>query len=219
LSNAGDGGRNDLDIATAVLADATAKGFVSLVGAQWGVLEKVNAGTSVGGLPVWATEHKCGNYPWCTSSSNGCYAAYDSTQAPNDQAYGVETWDYIRDAITKGKVTAYNAWNMVLDKSGLGIDTTREWKQNALLVADAGKVSPTPAYYVFRHFSRYVVPGATVVGTTGGDAVAFKNPDGSLVAVLFNKADANPNYVVAIGGKKLAFALPGYGWATVRVEP
>ena len=44
----------------------------------------------------------------------------------------------------------------------------------------------TPAYYVFRHLSQFVAPGAKVVATNGGDAVAFKNPDGSIVAVLFN---------------------------------
>src|SRR5262249_7455499 len=118
-----------------------------------------------------------------------------------------------------GRVTAYNAWNMVLDKSGLGIDTTRDWKQNALLVVDGGQVKPTPAYYVFRHFSQYVHPGATVVGTIGGDSVAFQNADGTVVAVMFNKDAAIPNYVVSIGGKKLAFAMPGYGWATVQVKP
>ena len=91
-------------------------------------------------------------------------AAYNMSKAPNDQAYGVESWAYIRNAIKKGKVTAYNAWNMVLDKSGLGIDTTRDWKQDALLVAGSGTVTPTPAYYVFRHCSQYVQPGATVVG-------------------------------------------------------
>ena len=142
-----------------------------------------------------------------------------ATQAPNDQAYGVESWGYIRNAITKGKVTAYNAWNMVLDTVGLGIDTTRDWKQDALLVADSGSVTATPAYYVFRHFSQYVVPGATVVGTSGGDAVAFKNPDGSVVAVMYNSGAANSSYIVAIGGKKLQFAMPGSGWATVEYKP
>jgi glucosylceramidase len=215
LSNAGDNNRSDLDISTAVLADATAKTFVSVVGAQWGVLDKVNSGTTFMGLPVWATEHKCGNYPWNPSG----YPAYNSTQAPNDQAYGVESWGYIRDAITKGKVTSYSAWNMVLDKKGLGIDTSRDWKQDALLVVDSGMVNPTPAYYVFRHFSQYVAPKATVVGTTGGDAVAFKNPDGSLVAVMFNSGAANANYVVAIGGKKYQFAMPANGWATVMYKP
>jgi glucosylceramidase len=216
LSNNGDssGGmtRMDLDIASAVLADATAKTFVSVAGVQWGVLKAVVDGKTIGSLPIWATEHKCGNYPWMMDT-------YNSTQAPNDQAYGVESWGYIRDAITKGKVTSYSAWNMVLDKFGLGNDTSRDWKQDALLVVDGGKVNPTPAYYVFRHFSQYVQPMASVVGTTGGDAVAFKNPDGSLVAVMFNSGAANPNYVVQIGGKKLQFAMPMNGWATVKVKP
>jgi glucosylceramidase len=219
LSNAGDNNRSDIDIATAVLANAAAKSFLSVAGAQWGVLDKVNSGTTFGGLPIWATEHKCGNYPWCTQVNDYCPSVYNSSQAPNDQAYGVESWGYIRNAISKGKVTAYNAWNMVLDKSGLGIDTTREWKQDALLVADGGKVTPTPAYYVFRHLSQYVVPGATVLGTTGGDALAFKNPDGSLIVTLYNSGAANPSYVVAMGGKKLQFAMPSNGWATLKYKP
>src|SRR3569832_1011180 len=215
LSNAGDNSRTDLDIASAVMGDSTASSFVSVVGVQWGVLDKGNGGTKFGSLPIWATEHKCGNYPWNPSG----YPKYNSSQAPNDQAYGVESWGYIRDAITKGKVTSYSAWNMVLDKSGLGNDTSRDWKQDALLVADGGKVTATPAYYAFRHVSQYVVPGAKVVGTSGGDAIAFKNPDGSLVAAMYNSGSANSNFIVSIGGKKALFAMPAQGWATVKYTP
>ena len=218
LSNAGDNNRTDLDISSAVLADSTAKGYATVVGAQWGVLDKVNGGQTFGGLPVWATEHKCGNYPWnpstgCGESSDSC-PAYNSTQAPNDQAYGVESWKYIRNAITKGKVTAYSAWNMVLDKVGLGIDTSRDWRQDALLVVD-GSVKTTQAYYVFRHFAQFVQPKAVVVGTTGGDAVAFKNPDGTIVAVMYNSGAAKATYTVKIAGKLLQFSMPANGWATV----
>lgn len=212
LSNAGDGGRSDLDIASAVLADTAAKNAVTVVGVQWGVLDKVNSGQTFGGLPIWASEHKCGNYPWDTAN-------YNKNQAPNDQAYGVESWGYIRDAITKGKVTSYNAWNMVLDKLGLGNDTTRDWKQDALLVADGGSVKTTQAYYVFRHFSQFVTPGAKVVGTSGGDAVAFKNPDGSVVAVMYNSGGAKTNFTVKIGTKYLQFSMPSAGWATVKAMP
>ena len=55
--------------------------------------------------------------------------------APNDQAYAVESWGLIRDWIKAG-VTAYSAWNMVLDTVGVGIDSTRVWPQNALLTVD-----------------------------------------------------------------------------------
>jgi len=207
--------QKDFDIAAGPVADATAKSFLAVVGAQWNTLDAAKLNGLNSGLPFWATEHKCGNYPWNPSG----YPAYNSSQAPNDQAYGVESWGYIKDAIKTVKVTSYNAWNMVLDKSGLGNDTTRDWKQDALLVADGSTVTPTPAYYVFRHISQYAQPGATVVGTTGGDAVAFKNPDGSLVAVMFNSGAANASYVVAIGGKKYQFAMPANGWATLKVKP
>lgn len=204
----------DFELASAVLANPNAKSFFTLVGAQWALLDQAKLTSLNANLPIWATEHKGGNYPWNPSG----FPAY-THYAPNDQAYGVESWGYIRDAIGKLKVSTYNAWNMVLDPAGWGIDTSREWAQNALLVADAGKVMPTPAYYVFRHLSQYVAPGATVIGTTGGDALAFKNPDGSVVVVLFNKGAVNDHYVLAIGEQKLEFSMPSNGWATVKYKP
>ena len=197
----------DADLAAAVLADSTARGYCAVIGAQWDILDQTKLAALKSGLPVWATEHKCGNYPWDKISYK--------TTAPNDQAYGVESWGLIRDAIAKVGVTSYNAWNMVLDKVGKGIDTSRDWAQNALLVADSGQVTATPAYYVFRHISQFVDPGAQVVGTSGGDALAFKNPDGSIVAVMFNSGAAKSTYTVAMGGKKLQLAMPANGWATV----
>ena len=123
--------------------------------------------------------------------------------------------------INKGKVTAYNAWNMVLETVGAGNDTCRTWNQDALLAVDTGSkaLKVTPAYCVFRHFSRFVDVGAKVVGTTGGDAVAFKNPDGTLVAVMYNSGSANSAYTVSIGGQKVQFSMPAAGWATVKVKP
>ena len=221
LSNSDSG--KDVDLGNAALS--AAKSSFKVVGVQWNVLEKVNSGTSFGGLPVWVSEHKCGNYPWnpssgCGESGDSC-PKYNSSKAPNDQAYGVESWKYLRNAITKGKVTGYSAWNMVLDTVGNSNDTHRSWNQNALLAVDTGakKLVVTPTYCVFRHFSQFVVPGAKWVATSGGDAVAFKNPDGTVVAVMYNSGSANNNYVVSIAGKKLQFSMPGNGWATVVNKP
>ena len=46
-----------------------------------------------------------------------------------------------------------------------------------------------PEYYVMRHFSKYVCPGAKVLGTTShfnSMAIAFRNPDGTIVVVTQN---------------------------------
>jgi glucosylceramidase len=207
---------------TAVMAEPAARSFVGSIGVEWAVLDKLESTPLTYGVPVWVTEQKCGNYPFITSPINGSATtppipAY-TEPPPNDQAYGIETWWYIRDAITKAKVTAYNFPHLVLDTFGLGNDTSREWAQNSLLVVDGGKLVATQAYYVARHFSQYVDPGAKVLATSGGDAVAFKNPDGSLVAVVFS-SEAKSDFTVALGGKKLSFAIPAGGWATLKYKP
>jgi glucosylceramidase len=200
------GGGSDGSIIGSVMGDAAARGHIKVLGYQWGMMGSVPSGRSYN-LPVWQSEHKCGNYPWASP--------FDPTGAPNDHAYAVESWGLIRDWIRAG-VTAYSAWNMVLDTVGVGIDTTRVWPQNALLTVDTstGTLNITPAYYVFRHLSRFVAQGAKVVATSGGDSVAFKNPDGSIVAVMHN-AGSPRTMIVAAAGKKLQFAIPGSGWATV----
>ncbi len=200
------GGGSDAAIVSGVMGDEAARSFIKVLGYQWGMQGRV-AGDRSYDLPIWQTEHKCGNYPWATP--------FIATTAPNDQAYAVESWGLIRDWIRAG-VTAYSAWNMVLDTVGVGIDTTRVWPQNALLTVDttAKTLNITPTYYVFRHLSRFVATGAKVVATSGGDALAFKNPDGGIVAVMYNSGSAKA-MTVAIAGKNLQFAMPSNGWATI----
>jgi glucosylceramidase len=204
------GGPGDTDIVGTVLGDATARGFVDVLGYQWGMQGKVGGVKSY--LPVWQSEHKCGNYPWETKTFN-------PNLAPNDNAYAVESWGLIRDWIRAG-VTSYSAWNMVLDTVGVGNDSQRVWPQNALLTVDTAQktLNVTPTYFVFRHVSQFVVPGAKVVATKGGDAVAFRNPDGSVVVVMYNAGAAKPTMTVAAAGKLLQFALPAAAWATVVVR-
>lgn len=201
------GGGADRPIVSSVMGDASAGSFIDVFGFQWGMIDNVG-NVKPYHLPIWQSEHKCGNYPWETST-------FKADKAPNDHAYAVESWGLIRDWIKAG-VTAYSAWNMVLDTVGVGIDTTRVWPQNALLTVDAEAkiLNVTPAYYVFRHLSQFVSTGARVVATSGGDALGFRNPDGSLVVVMYNSGSAK-TMTVAIAGEKLQFAMPGNGWATV----
>jgi glucosylceramidase len=212
MSNADSG--KDPSIVSAVLADATAKSYTKLFGYQWNMEPNVAAAKS-SNLPIWQTEHKCGNYPWGPAG----FPAFNPNMAPNDYAYGVESWGNIRDWIKAG-VTAYNAWNTVLDTAGKNIDSKQPWPQNALLTVNTSTkaLTITPAYYVFRHCSQFVSPGAKVVASSGGDALAFKNLDGSIVTIMYN-AGAATTYTLAVGGKKLQFSMPANGWATVDYVP
>ncbi|HWP08678.1 MAG TPA: glycoside hydrolase family 30 beta sandwich domain-containing protein [Polyangiaceae bacterium] len=208
MSNA-DSGKDGTIIST-VTADSATMKFIKGFGLQWNMINSISSLKSRN-LPIVQSEHKCGNYPWETSTFN-------ANTPPNDHAYGVESWGLIRDWINAG-ATSYSAWNMVLDKDGHNSDMQRPWPQNALMWVDknAKTLTITPAYHVFRHVSEFVDPGAKRVATMGGDALAFKNPDGTLVAIVFNSGAAK-QAIVSIGGKKLQFDMPSNGWATVNVK-
>ena len=203
----------DGTMAVDLAKDAQAMAFVKGFGMQW------NTKSSVGALkatnqPIMQTEHKCGNYNFATDYWD--QSRYSSTAPQNDYAYGIESWQNIRDWIKAG-VNSYSAWNMVLDTSGANLNPTKPWHQNALLTVDraAKKLTATPAYYVFRHLSAFVAPKATVIGATGGDALAFKNPDGAFVVVMYNSGAAK-QAIVSLGGTKLQFDMPAKGFATIH---
>jgi glucosylceramidase len=202
----------DPGIATAVMNDAAARPFIKGFGMQWGARSSVSSFNSMYGLPIMQSEHQCGNYPWV--------AGYNATRAPNDHAYAQESWGFLRDWINAG-VRSYSAWNMVLDTVGKNLDMVRPWNQNALLAVDrsARRLIITPTYHVFRHFSGFVDPGARRIGTTGTavEALAFKNPDNSIVAVLYNSGTAARTVTVQIrSGALVRFSIPARGWATVN---
>ena len=204
----------DGTIATTMAADTAAMKYVKGFGLQWNLQSTVAALASKG--PVWQTEHKCGNYNFATPYWD--QSRYNPNMPQNDHAYGEESWQLIRDWIVAG-VNAYSAWNMVLDTVGKSLTG---WPQNALLVVDrsAKKLVITPAYYVFRHFSGYIAPGATRIKISGStDALAFKNPDGSVITQIYNKGTAAKTTTVAVGSASYRFDVPAHGWATLKTGP
>lgn len=208
MSAPGDG-----TIATNLANDSKAMSYVKGFGLQWNTKGNVAALKSKN-VPIMQTEHKCGNYDFATDYWS--QSSYSATKPQNDYAYGIESWKNIKDWIVAG-VNSYSAWNMVLDTLGTNLNAGKPWHQNALLTVDRSskKLTATPAYYVFRHLSQFVAPKATVIGTSGGDALAFKNPDGTIVVVMYNSGAAK-KATVSLGGTKFQFDMPGNGWATVH---
>ena len=199
---------NSNTIVQGVMNNSTARGYITRIGAQWGQDQHVSQYVSSYGLPVMQTEHQCGNYPW--------EGGYQQT-APNDQAYAVESWGLIKKWIENG-VDSYSAWNMVLDTVGRSLDDVRPWAQNALLTVNvgSGELILTPTYYVFRHLAQYVEPGSVRVGVSGGSALAWKNPDGSIVTVMYNSGGSAAQTTLSVAGTMVQFQIPANGWATVN---
>jgi len=203
---------DDTNIALATAKDDAAMKVVKGFGVQWNLQSSV--ATLASKAPVMQTEHRCGNYNF--DSPYWDKTRYDAKKPQNDHLYGEESWQLIRDWIVSG-VNSYSAWNMVLDSTGLSLDN---WPQNALLVVDrsAKTLTATAAYYAFRHYSQYVAPGATRISISGSkDALAFKNPDGSIITEIYNGTGSSKKTTLAVGSALYQFEVPSHGWATLRI--
>jgi len=114
-----------------------------------------------------------------------------------------------------GGVTAYNYWNMVLTDKGT---STWGWNQNALIQIDKSslKVTFTPEYYAFKHFSYFVTPGSVKIVNIGSfeNIVAFVNPKKEVVIVANNLQDNPKTITIKIGAKAFSVTLPAKSFNT-----
>jgi len=189
------------------------------VGLQWAAFDRVSdVLAAVPGKIVLQTEHQCGNYPWVDAAASAEAAnsgTFWADYAPNNYNYAKESWALLKKWIAAG-VNGYSAWNMVLDHDGFNLDLARPWPQNSLIsFNDDGSKNVTPYYYVFRHLSQYADAGGKRIQATGGDALAFKNPDGSIVTIIYNSGAAM-DMTVSVGGNMVTFPMPADGWATLN---
>jgi glucosylceramidase len=119
---------------------------------------------------------------------------------------------------------AYFLWNMVLDETGA---SSWGWKQNASITVNktTGKVTYNGEYYVMRHFSQFVKPGAKRVLSSGSfsNKIAFVNTDGSAVVVLSNASGQAVNATITVSGRSngdtIKVSLPAQSMNTIVVGP
>lgn len=152
-----------------ILSDPACGKYVKGVGFQWagkgavpGIHERYPK------LRLYQTEQECGD-------------------GRNDWKSAMYAWSLMQHYLNNG-VTAYMYWNISLDEGGI---SRWGWAQNSLVVVDPVLKSfrYTPEYYVMKHVSHYVQPGARKLETQGAytNLLAFHNPDGSVAVVLANE--------------------------------
>ncbi len=83
--------------------------------------------------------------------------------------------------------------------------------------------SRTPEYFLLAQFSRFIRPGAVRIGCTFGTpetltAVAFRNPDGQIVAVVVNQTEEDRPFKFVFGTEQVEAVLPAGTVGTWKIR-
>ena len=177
--------RPGIALVDSIITDPLAGKYIRGIGFQWA------------GKGAIAAAHK--KYPYLT--------LYQSEQECGD---GKNNWDYCCYAWTLMKhylsngANAYMYWNLALDKDGI---SRWGWRQNSLISVDQQKKSFVYnfEYYLIKHVSHYVKPGARLLETSGlnNNVLAFINPNGSVVIVLRNEDKTDKKIIIKIDNKEI----------------
>ncbi len=130
---------------------------------------------------------------------------------------------YARDIIgcLNNWVDGWVDWNMVLDRQG-GPNWFKNWCAAPIIVdPDADEIYFTPLYYTMAHFSKYIRPGAEVIGVEKTDddlmVTAAKNPDDSIAIVIFNEGKQTKSFDLSFEGKAVNIGISGQAIQTIII--
>lgn len=116
----------------------------------------------------------------------------------------------------------YLDWNLILDETG-GPNHVNNLC-DAPIIADTktNTLHYNISYYYIGHFSKYIIPGAVRIGVNSGNAVlgttAFRNPDGSIAAVVMNETDEQQAFSLVLGTEGVSEVLPAHSIATYIIK-
>lgn len=150
------------------------------------------------------------------------------TWAPENQKHlhpeYVPVFRYARDIIgcLNHHVDGWIDWNMVLDRQG-GPNWFKNWCTAPVIVdPETDEVYFTPLYYTLSHFSKFIRPGAVRVGFTNPDndllCTAARNPDGSVVVVLFNPTENERSIQLTMKDKNIRSRLSANAIQTILIH-
>jgi len=159
----------------------------------------------------WAKEATDWGFTWAPEKDKHLHPKY----APVNR--------YARDIIgcLNNWVDGWVDWNMVLDTKG-GPNWFKNWCIAPVIVdPDKDEVYFTPLYYTMAHFSKFIRPGAEVIGLEKTDedlmVTAAKNPDGSIAVVVFNQDSKNKNFNLSVGDTGINLQISGQAIQTIIV--
>jgi len=180
----------------AFLDDPESAKYITTCCFQW---EGKNAVTQVHAdypnLKIYETETECGT--WAPTVNYWQYA-----ENP--------TFHQMQYYFDNG-ANCYMQWNMVLETTG---QSSWLWPQMAMISVDTARktVKYNPQFYVAKHFSNYIRPGAQKIKTTSTSSklqlAGFRNPDGTVVVVVDNVGTSALQATIKIGPQMTTASMP-----------
>jgi glucosylceramidase len=187
-------------IVDTILQDEKSSQYLSGAAFQWagkGAIKKIHENYPE--LKIYQSEQECGN-------------------GKNDWKQCLYAWSLLKHYLNNG-TNVYDYWNTSLVKGGM---SRWGWSQNSLVTVDAETktYAYTYEYYVLKHASHYVLPGAQRLATSGSfsNLLAFKNTDGSYVLVIQNEGESEIKPAIKIGKYQIAPTLKPNSFNTIVIN-
>lgn len=175
--------------ANKVLEDSKARAFIKGIGYQWdGKFAIQRTRQAWPEMPLMQTENECGD-------------------GRNTWDYAFYVFDLMYHYIVNG-ACAYIYWNMILKPGG---ESSWGWRQNAMITVDPSTRAATlnPEYYVMKHFSHFIRPGAKRIRLTGpwsANSVAFRD-NRNTTLVVRNPFSEKKSVILGLSGRTHRLSL------------
>ena len=192
--------RGNTSLTDTLLKDRLSSQYIQGVGFQWAGKDAIGkVHTDYPDMKIYQTEQECGN-------------------GKNDWNYCCYAWSLMKHYLSNG-TNVYTYWNTSLEEGGV---SRWGWSQNSLVTVDpkTKTYKYNYEYYLLKHFSHYVLPGAKRLNVTGeaDDILAFKNEDNSIVIVAHNSKKEDAVRQIKIGEEILSITLKPESFNTVVVK-
>ena len=131
---------------------------------------------------------------------------------------------YARDIIgcLNNWVDGWIDWNMVLDRQG-GPNWFKNWCVAPVIVdPEVNQVYYTPLYYIMSHFSKFIRPGAEIIGVENNDSdlmvAAAQNPDNSISVDVFNEGLSAKTFELSYFKLKKIITIAPQAIQTIHIQ-
>lgn len=193
--------RGNPKLLEAVMADKDAARYVKGIGVQWAGKNALPAlHREFPTLLVFQSEQECGD-------------------GKNAWSYTGYCWQLMKHYFRSG-ASGYMYWNLSTQQGGF---SSWGWPQNSLVTVDveAKTYRYNHDFHLLKHLTHFVDVGARTLKPTGtcDDALAFRNPDGTIIVLVRNEL-AHPQQVqVQAPDQAVVLELPPDSVGTLAIKP